>query len=103
MELFDHNGDIIRYISHDESTNKTIIKTVQDVAPVLDQNQVERSQSSSGWRGDLHKVASVPLVLIEEWSRELGCNVLAPQNRHLLMLKLNNRDYSKLRTKEGRI
>lgn len=103
MEFFDRNGDVMRYISHDETTNKTIIKTVQDVAPVLDQNQFERSQQERGWRGDLHKVASVPLVLIEEWSRELGCNVLSPQNRHLLMMKLNNRDYGKLRTKEGRI
>jgi hypothetical protein len=102
-EIIDVRGDVIESYEYDEIEKKSVIKTTQDVEPYLDQNQVERNSQSSGWKGDLHKVATVPLIMIEKWSKELGCNILEKKNRHLLMLKLNDRDYSKLRTKEGRL
>lgn len=97
------NGDVIETFEYDEMNDRTIIKKTQDVEGYLDRNRAERNNQVSGWRGDLHKVASVPFVLIEEWCKEFGCNILAKENRHLLMLKLRNRDYNKLRTKEGQI
>ena len=102
-DLLDVNGDIIETFHYDEMTGKSVVKKTQDVEPYLDRNQREKNLQSSGWKGDLHKVASVPLVLIEQWSKELGVNILEKANRHLLMLKLNDRNYSKLRTKEGRL
>ena len=46
--------------------------------------------------------------MIEMWTEELKAqgkepNPLATCNRDFLISKLNNRDFSKLRTKEGRL
>lgn len=101
--ILDVNGDIIETSHYDEDSDRLVIKKTQDAKPYLDQIQKERSDQVEGWKGDLHKVATVPLVLVEEWCKEFGCNILAKENRHLLMLKLNDSQYSKLRTKEGRI
>jgi len=102
-DLLDVNGDVIEKFHYDEMEGRSVVETVQDVAPYLDQNQREKNNQSSGWKGGLHKVASIPLVLIQQWNKEYGCNVLEPKNRHLIMAKLNDKDYSKLRTKDGRI
>ena len=102
-EITDINGDMVETFQYDHTSGKSVIKKTQDVAPYIDQNKVERNNQNSGWKGDLHKVASVPLVIIEQWCKEFGCNILQTENRHLLMLKLRDRDNSKLRTKEGRI
>lgn len=101
--ILDVNGDIIETFEYDDLTGKTVVKKTQDVQGYLDQNQRERSNQVEGWKGDLHKIASVPMVLIEEWNKEFGCNILLAENRHLLMLKLNDRNYQKLRTKEGKV
>jgi hypothetical protein len=80
---------------------KTIIKTSQDVEPILDRNQQLLSNQQSGWRGDMHHVASIPIVIMEQWWRELGDNPMLPRNRAWLVAKLNNSDWLKLRTKDG--
>lgn len=101
--ILDVHGDLVETFHYDELTGTTTVKKTQDVEGYLDKNKRERGEQVSGWKGDMHKVASVPFVLIEQWCKELGCNILEAKNRHLLMLKLNDRDYSKLRTKEGRV
>jgi hypothetical protein len=102
-QLLDAYGDIIETMQYDESTGKTYVKKTQDVEPYLDDIARQRNQAETGWKGDLHKVATVPMVIIDQWNKELNCNVLLKENRHLLMLKLNSPEYSKLRTKTGRI
>lgn len=92
----------------DEHTGKTIIKRVQDVEGVLDCNQRERNSNNQSWKGDLHKVASIPLVIWEQWIIELKRqgrtpNPSHPSNRKWLVAKLNSGDYGKLRTKDGTI
>ena len=101
--ILDVNGDIIETLHYDEGTGQTVIQKSQDMKGYLDRNQKEREHQVGGWGGDLHKVASIPMTLVEEWCKEFGCNVLAKENRHLIMLKLNDRNYQKLRTKEGRV
>lgn len=101
--ILDVNGDIIETTHYDEMTGGLVVKKTQDTQAYLDQNQRERSMQTSGWKGDLHKVASIPVVLIEEWCKKHNCNILEKQNRHLLMLEINSRDNRKLRTKEGRV
>ena len=102
-KILDINGDMIETHHYDADTGRSIIETTQDVEPYLKQIEDEKKETVSGWKGDLHKVATIPLVLIEQWNQELKCNVLAKENRHLLMLKINDRNYQKLRTKEGRV
>lgn len=101
--ILDVRGDIIETFHHDQMTGISTVKKTQDVEGYLDRNARERSNQVSGWKGDMHKVASIPLILVEQWSKEVGCDILKPQNRHFLMAKIKDRDYSKLRTKEGKI
>lgn len=101
--ILDINGDIIETMHYDEMTGNITLQRDQDVSGYLNQAQKERSNQVEGWKGDLHKVATIPLTLIEQWNKELGCNILQKENRHLLMLKINDRNYNKLRTKEGKV
>lgn len=102
-QILDVRGDIIETFAYDHAGKKAVVTTTQDVEPYFDLNAKEKNLCPKGWAGDMHKVATVPMVLIEQWSKELHCNILEKQNRHLLMMKLRDRDYSKTRTKEGRI
>lgn len=86
-----------------EDGDKTVFKVVEDCQPLLDFNQEKKSNESGNWRGDMHHVASIPASLWQEWWREFGGNPNSPENRPKLMRKLNERDYSKLRVKSGRL
>ena len=79
----------------------------QDTQKVTDNNKNERNQIGSGWKEDFHKVASIPLVVIDIWREELKAmggrdpNPLAASNKQWFIAKLNSNDFLKLRTKEG--
>lgn len=85
---------------------KTIIKTTQDTQPLLDINQRTRNDQTSGWKGDLHHVASIPYVVYEQIMREIGYDFKQPltqDQKTKFARMLSSRDYLKLRTKEGRL
>ncbi|MBL4753779.1 MAG: hypothetical protein JKY52_09340 [Flavobacteriales bacterium] len=101
--LFDVNGDIVSTLHYDEMSDTTTIKQIQDVDPYLEANKAERdSQTSLSKMGDgLQKIASIPLVLIDQWRKEIGSDPLHLSNRGWLMRRLNDPAYSKLRTRTG--
>lgn len=101
--LVDVEHGVATYHMYDEDNDKTIIQTVQDVEPLLDSNQKKINEAGKGWKGDFHHVASIPLVIYEQWWAEFGGDPLAPENKARTIAKLNNKDWCKLRTKEGRI
>lgn len=106
---FDRQTGITETFHKDEMTGKFAIKKTQDVDAIFKANMEEQNAiGNNTWKGDMHKVASIPLVIWEQWSNELkeqgkhqdpGHN----SNRAFLIAKLNNRDFLKLRTKQGRI
>ena len=102
-KVLSQDGDMGSTHHYSHADDQTVIKTVQDVGPYLRKNAQERAHSSEGYKGDFHKVASIPLVVIEQWTKELGDDPLAKHNRKWFVAKLNNSDFLKLRTKEGRI
>jgi hypothetical protein len=83
--------------------DKLHVNQVQDVEPLLDANQREIASATTNFKGDLHKVASIPLIIIEQWYKELGDNPLDKRNRKWLIAKLNSNEFIKLRTKHGRV
>lgn len=85
------------------SDGQITIKSTQDVDPFLKDNAEVRSTQESGWKGDFHEVASIPTIVWEMWWKELGSNPGAKANRPWLIAKLNNNEFLKLRTKEGRM
>ena len=100
---------IVETFKKDDLTGEIYIKKSQDVEGMLDLNSADRTSSNKSWRGDMHKVASIPLIFIEQWREELkaqgaaNINPLARENKLFFIAKLNSRDWAKLRTKEGRI
>ncbi|MBL4940915.1 MAG: hypothetical protein JKY81_04555 [Colwellia sp.] len=100
--LFDVNGDIISTFHYDEMSDTTTIKQTQDVDPYLEANKIERESQSSKIGDGLQKIASIPLILIDTWRKEIGSDPLSVANRGWLMSRLNDPAYSKLRTRTGK-
>ena len=75
------------------------------VEELMDANKAERNNASENWKGDFHKVASIPMTIIIEWSKEVGggMNILKPENKKKFVAKLNDPDFVNLRTKLGNI
>lgn len=93
----------------EEVDGKVQIHKSADISQELANNRRELNAKQSGWKGNWHKVASIPTIMIEIWREEMkakgypNVNPLAVVNRPFLIAKLNNRDLNKLRTKEGRL
>lgn len=88
---------------------KTHIKTTQNISDVIDLNNVNRNEKAEGWKGDMHHVARIPMVVVEQWRNELKAkgahdtNPLSSNNKNYFISKLNDFNYSRLRTKTGKI
>ena len=101
----DHFTGITEHF-HQEGNIITIKKT-GDAGVRFEQNNVEKLNAKSGWKESFHKVATIEPIMIETWRMELvlkgadNTDPLHKHNRPFLMSKLNDRDFSKLRTKEG--
>lgn len=69
-KLFDYNADfgIVQKWHYDESTDTAIIESVQDHTAIVEanRNKFNRMDERSDWKGDMHHVATIPLVLIQE-------------------------------------
>ena len=80
----------------------------KDLTTHIDSVQKLRGLDDGSWKGDMHHVASIDPIIWEMWIKELkqegrNPNPADPSNRSWFVAKLNNRDYSKLRTKDGNI
>lgn len=107
---FDNVTGVKETFHKDQMTGKVTVKKTQDVDAIFKANIDEQNAiGNNTWKGDMHKVASIPLVIWEQWMRELqaaGAQSWDPghnTNRSFLIAKLNNRDFAKLRTKQGRV
>jgi hypothetical protein len=91
---------------YDHETDSIVVNRVQDVEPLLELNKKELNgdsmygpQNNSGMR----KVASIPLVVIEKWKRELGVDVFNKDHMPKVKQLLNDPEYRWLRTHESNI
>ena len=79
----------------------------EDCAPVLEQNRLDRQDNVFSTDKKMHRVASVPNVLIDKWCKEWQCNIhelmTQPDLKLRLYRRLNDPSWSKLRTDEGRL
>lgn len=100
--ILDADGGVLESFHYDDASDRTIIKTEQDVEPILRQNKSAYGSAPSRF-GDMAHVARIPLVVLEKWGNEDGINYLAPENRKALLAKLNDPDNRFLRTRPGRL
>ena len=57
---------ITRYWRHNPLDDTAYIETVQHVEDMLDANKAEYGAADSGWKGDMHKVASIPMAVYHD-------------------------------------
>jgi hypothetical protein len=102
--LLESDGDV-HEIFHKDNSGGFHIEVVQDVGKYLKANSDEFNVTEKGtsWKGDFHKVASIPEVVAAQWWKELGSNPFSKENRGWLAAKLNSREFYKLRTRAGNI
>ena len=104
---YDPYTGITETFYQDPMTGIIKINQSQPVQLLIDNNKIDRINAGSGWKETFHKVASIPLVVIDIWREELKLmgdrdpNPLAKSNEKWFIAKLNSNDFLKLRTKEG--
>ncbi len=109
-QLFDVDefSGVIEHIGKNHK-GENVIQRTQDTRAILAANQREMQGGYGGWQGDMHKVASIPLIVIDHWREEMkakgytNCDPLHSDNRTFLIAKINSHEWKALRTKEGRI
>ena len=107
--LLNHSPDtgISEWFVYDDADDTITLELTQPtVADDLNAREFNTSSDygPSRWKGEWHKVASIPLVEYVRLQRE---GVIAPDgeirdDRKMLSV-LNDRDYLKFRTKPGRV
>ena len=75
-----------------------VVETQVDVEPILEQNAELRRLAASGWKGDLHHVASIPMVMHQAMRTE---GII--QDKRDFSKWLNDSANSKFRTKTGKV
>lgn len=106
----DNWSGVKEFYQKDKMTGKVQVRKEQNVDKIFSANVAEQNAVGNGsWKGDMHKVASIPWVIAEQWTNELkalgarNTSPFANDNRKFLISKLNDYNYSKLRTKTGRV
>lgn len=109
FRFFDYDNDTGIREDFSVVDGKAVIRQTQDESIILEDNKADLNNSSSTWKGDMHHVARIPLIIVEQWRNELKAsgahdtNPLSNNNKKFLISKINNSDFSTLRTKAGRI
>jgi hypothetical protein len=86
-------------------TKETTIETRQDCEPILEANKRDALSGTDGWAPDRQsrRVASIPVVLLECWSKKYGVSMADPAFNEIIRRKLNDKDWQFLRTSTGRV
>jgi hypothetical protein len=106
MYDIDAQTGIIEKYSKDDSGKIKVYQT-QDVQPFLQANKRDEDIAGGNFKGHYHKMASIPPIVIVQWTEELkakGADCINPidaKNRKFLLSKLNSPEWNKLRTKQG--
>tara|TARA_R100000995_G_scaffold80068_1_gene51565 strand:+ start:926 stop:1234 length:309 start_codon:yes stop_codon:yes gene_type:complete len=101
------NDPIKTTFKYDHSEDKGIINSVQDVEPILELNKKEQAGDSIYGTGEnsmgMRKVASIPLVVIEKWKRELGVDIMNKNDWPKVRQLLNDPENRFFRTNESKL
>ena len=98
--LFDHDFKLKRTVwMRQNPDGTTTMRTDYAVDDTVEANTAMRNAASSGWKGDWHKVASVPLNIYHDKLAE----AVRQDDMKFVSGFLNDSDNRAWRTKEGRI
>jgi hypothetical protein len=98
--LFDHDFQLKRTTwVRDNSDGSRTFRTDYAVDDILEANADMRRNATSGWTGDYHKVASIPVGVYYDKLAE----AYRQNDTGFIKKFLNDSDNSQFRTKEGRV
>lgn len=101
--IVDRDGNVMTTYIHDEASDLLVIKTSADVEANIEANKREYSDNANARFGDMKRVASIPVVVMEKWIAEDGINYMAPEHKDALRRKLNDPDNRFMRTMPGKL
>lgn len=100
-KVFDHDILTRQTVNwHTDSDGNVVIESVQDVAPVVELSRAEFNSfdERTPWKGDFHKVGSIPIVVWDDLVRRGIANDDAALRRWL-----DDSDNRAFRTRPGRL
>lgn len=98
--LFDYDPKLRRQVwVRDNGDGTQTWRTDYEVDPTIEMNAALRNSLSPGWKGDWHKVASIPLNVFHDQLAEAS----RQGDDRYLSKWLNDSDNSAWRSKEGRV
>jgi hypothetical protein len=107
--MLDLDSDVSTVIKAEQG--RLVVRRTQDTTGYLEQNKAEMNEAPS-WRPyasarkdrSMRKVASIPMIVVEQWMRE-GISIFdpSPEVQKKIAEKLNSNEYAYLRTFPGRV
>ncbi len=101
----DLQSGVAEYHHYDSSTDRTVIETVQDVAPILERNKALQKTEGGGWSPsrDMRRAATIPDIIILKWRKELGIDVFNRDHWPAVKRLLNSSEWRYLRSAPGHL
>jgi len=98
--LFDHNEKLGRTVwALNNGDGTTTFRTEYRVDPTIDENTAFRNMAEPGWKGDWHRVASIPLNVFHDQLAE----ATRQDDQAYISRFLNDSDNRAWRVKDGTI
>jgi hypothetical protein len=100
--LLEEDPEIKRktYVGYDDKGRPRGAHVEQEVDAILEQNTRLRSFNAGQKWGDYKPTASIPLTLFEKLGMQ---DAISSQDRKYISKVLNDGDYAKLRTSDGKV
>lgn len=100
--LFDYDPQTGRQVWVMEDGDRQLFRIDYPVGGMVEENKTWRNMAESNWKGDYHRVASIPLNLLHDENTGLNKAWLQGDENHFKKW-LNDPDNRAWRTKEGKV
>ena len=103
--LLDHNPLTGEKVWFDDNHDGSFSMThEQDVEPIIEANKRLKLHANrkKGIKEGWWHFASIPNILVQLWSKEVGGNILSNEYKKELFERLNRPEYAYLKTTEGK-
>ena len=92
----------------DRGTRKLVVRSSQDTTPILEQNKIFRNHVPEAQRGDLQRIAQLPLIALklktkERFGHSNFYKLDNEQQKSLIREMVNSNEYMYFRTGEKRL
>jgi|TARA_R110002012_G_scaffold184537_3_gene351092 hypothetical protein len=92
----------------DRGTRKLVVRSSQDTTPILEQNKIFRNHVPEAQRGDLQRIAQIPLIALklktkERFGHSNFYKLDNEQQKSLIREMVNSNEYMYFRTGEKRL